>query len=427
MNTQLDLSIRGLIDPPSPEILATFSIDELVTEIKRAVVGPQTWSTNSAALPTLARQCVVTLPNVIRHEPQLLPGGRHLVFQTRTMTDPGTRTMTDLLECWQVSTGLCVWTFTHTGFRIARATFDVSWKGKATVALILLDRRSCIHLLVLQVNLESGQSRSLVDVPRTPVAMGCSHVHIEKDYIGYTLIYRPNSTWVTLLLNWRTQEYILLDSSRMQRNLAIIPGYIVQSYSGPRPNSVRFYAISSLARFWNPMSEFALGYPWPCLEPGTQPALVVPVPDPIETPIPQKSEHNYPHYPHVYLSITESLIRRDTYLLRVDDADLSVYSGNTRTISTYRISLNASATLTCTLLSTFAQPLNLSSIARTGYGLALDNELPAGTNEVLVVRQHADADDGKMVNISGAQNVHLGRNGALVALYDERALISYYL
>jgi hypothetical protein len=113
-----------------------FSPNELIGEVKRAVVGPLAWSPESATAPTLMRQFTIPFEvadgSQVRSYGELLRGGRYTVFRTHDFL-----TGNNLLECWELATGCRVWTCTRTGFIIVHTAFQVCRGSKAKVFLIL--------------------------------------------------------------------------------------------------------------------------------------------------------------------------------------------------------------------------------------------------------------------------------------------------
>jgi hypothetical protein len=76
-----NLETRVLMYMPKADILLALPTAYLIQEVKRAVIGPITWSRNCAALPALARQFVILL-QALEGDARagFLEDGRYIVF-----------------------------------------------------------------------------------------------------------------------------------------------------------------------------------------------------------------------------------------------------------------------------------------------------------------------------------------------------------
>ncbi|KAJ6566785.1 hypothetical protein B0H19DRAFT_713979 [Mycena capillaripes] len=310
---------------------------------------------------------------------------------------------TTRLECWEVATGRRVWTWSGTRFPVLQTMFDLRRDFKAT-AFVTDDE---YHLLILEADLKSGHSRELFKL--TSVRAYCLP-RIAGDYLGYNLRTDRDTVWKTLLINWRKKEYVIFESICREPDFSIIPGYILLS-DASKPGCVRIYSISSLQRLWRPVSQFNLQSV--SLELEITPKVILPAAGPAS---PLDETHAIEHKLH--MSISESVLRPNTYLLRVAQTGSVCYI---QTITTYRLShCGSTDTLQCTLLETFAQPKQLMAISRANYGLEDDE-----TNGVNVVLRQAD--QGRFIRLDGGRSARLTHNGGLVVLYDTYTTILYYL
>ncbi|KAJ7176110.1 hypothetical protein C8R43DRAFT_1118642 [Mycena crocata] len=183
------LAGQGRIDAPPDEMLQTLSITKLIDEVKRTMLGPRTWSPFSADPPTLLRRSIVPLHNVLGKDAEpveLLPGGRYIIY-VEPVPD---RHCGKSIACWDVWTGLCVWSWGRSDYSVAGVAFDIRSGSKAIVAFMCLYNSHC-GLVVLEANLATGQSTQL----------------LEPDFPSYEAL--GNSLF--FLVNWRTGDYIVLD------------------------------------------------------------------------------------------------------------------------------------------------------------------------------------------------------------------------
>ncbi|KAJ7609199.1 hypothetical protein DFH06DRAFT_1247481 [Mycena polygramma] len=411
------LSMRSLIDAPPQDTLINFSIDELIGEVKRTVVGPRTWSIHSPEAPTLLRQFTISMePDnaTLRRSlsiSELLPGGRYIVLITQDRLRHST------LECWDVATARCVWTWAVPNTMISLAKYDMYQPSKMTVFLTCkrsdqLGQRD-VDLWIHDVDLESGHAHQLLSLASAPVpVLSLVSSQIAGDYFGYDFTTR-SSHIATLIGNWRTQEYIIIQGLRTGLNtpgFSFLPGYILLSSASPP--SVRLYSLVSLQRLWRPLSDLDLVHP--ILELEITPTIVLPVLSTVHAVQPILVTR-------VTVFVNESPLHSDTHVLRVQRTDAE--SHGTRTISIYHISPCPSrGTLQCTLRSTFVESYALGESSAAGYGLD-----PGPDVVHIIYGIGRKAYKGKALPMDGTVRVGLSRNGGLLALYDSRAVVSYYL
>ncbi|KAJ7885154.1 hypothetical protein B0H14DRAFT_2699891 [Mycena olivaceomarginata] len=416
--------LRGLIDIPSDEVF-TLSTDELVAEVKRAVFGPRTWSSNSSTTPTLIRQFTVPLEGSRVVYESLLPGGRYIMVRKWD----GQTGLSNILECWNVSTGRLVWSWNRPDCGIREIAVDTRPGPKLTVALniIWLSRRPAyVEVLVLEVNLESGHSREIT-------RFSGEHFHqtqIADDYVCCGCSW--GDTRLPLLVDHRTEQYqyIAIEECVMTQpwNLHLVPSHIVLIHPESVPISVRVYAISSL---WRPLSEFNprnVRY-----ELALTPTALPVINDVI--PIGRGNRRKE------RVLLVESLLRRHTYLLRGFDM-FSLHQNphvpnNIRTISTQRLDFSEGQTPACTPVSTLVQSPFISEVeamnmyfSRAGY--AVDNVLSDGNcvyvNCGYVFQPEDCTARGIELDVGGprAHTAFLAQNGGLVVLHESGAEILYY-
>ncbi|KAJ7128363.1 hypothetical protein C8R44DRAFT_732700 [Mycena epipterygia] len=179
-----DLASRWLIDPPEDEILETLSTDELINEVKREVITLQ------------------ELPHG-----DFLPGGRHIVYYNRI--DAG-GAFCKGVECWEIRTGLRVWGWVLPDHIVHRARFDFRRGGSEAVVSLVNIRHAHNHIIILEVDLETGDSRDAFHLPID--ALFPPRVHISGDFIACeALVDRAGWPSIVALVNWRTGQFIVFD------------------------------------------------------------------------------------------------------------------------------------------------------------------------------------------------------------------------
>jgi hypothetical protein len=116
-----------MLDLHPDEDLSTYSTPDLIDEVKRIVMGPQTWSPASGSCkhsgPTLRRRSVIAFdyPRAGAHTVfSVLPGGRYFAMTDR-WNDSG---------IWEIATGRCLWTHPQ---HVSGCSFDMVDGGSAVV------------------------------------------------------------------------------------------------------------------------------------------------------------------------------------------------------------------------------------------------------------------------------------------------------
>ncbi|KAF8217776.1 hypothetical protein K438DRAFT_2006810 [Mycena galopus ATCC 62051] len=445
-----DLILRGLIDVSSDD-LSTLSTDELKAQVKHAVCGPRTWSPESPDAPTLIRQSTIALKDTHRViDAFLFPGG-HIIFQRAGVQAPDV----GLLECYDVSRGRRVWTWAPAGFQIIKTKFSLCLGSKLTVSLVLfpsaatapMSRRAAaeaasvtianlvasergdpipvpnniIHLLVLEVDLESGRSHEISQLQFSTAGMFINqdNMRFVEDYFGCILATRadPESRWL-LLVNQRTDQYIAFKCSINPADLFIVSGHIFLLTTSESV-SARLYSISSLQHLWRAISDFNVEKA--PAESELIPTAMFSLGDSL--PI----DHDKPHYRLVRSYLTESVLRRNTYLLRVFD---TVTYGrfqmkNTRMISTHRLDFSVFQMPQCIPLSTFTRSTDVSPLPVKRVSLAGYSVYSTSRVAIRILREEDGGE--KFINFSApAGTAFLQHNGALVVLQKTCAEILYY-
>ncbi|KAF7334238.1 hypothetical protein MSAN_02385100 [Mycena sanguinolenta] len=282
-----------------------------------------------------------------------------------------------------------------------------------------------VRLVILEVNLENGHSREILQFPSMRVeGLRLKNLQSAEGYLGCNMLAPGNdaldSRWIPFLVNLRTEQYILFDCELILPNdFHIISGYLLLVNSRSEPLSVRLYSIPSLGQLWRPLSDFNL-------ENATSESAIIPTATvPVTGGVGPRHAGNSDR---VYVNMAASLLRKKTYLLRVLDTIVHpLLSTNiVKATSIFRLDLSKQTPL-CTLLSTFTQSasgplLEVSPVSRAGFRI-----LGSSAQGVRVVR----LDDGEAAKFINCEGAHLGRiglphNGGLVLVYKKHAELLYY-
>ncbi|KAF7334233.1 F-box domain-containing protein [Mycena sanguinolenta] len=404
-----DLFLRGLIDTPSDEVSLSLSSDKLIAQVKRAVCGPRTWSPTSPTAPTLTHQFTIQLERPAFFS-SLLPGGRYIVFQRLQS-----------VECCKVSTGRRVWSWDRSDSQVLEMAFSACRGSRVTVFLTVWGPipPADVQLVILEVDLDDGHICEILQFPSMGVAgLRLKNLQSAEGYFGCVMLPPRNEASghrkLPFLINLHTEQYILLDYKLATKNdLHIIPGHILLIGPPWKPLSVRVYTILSLERFWRPLSDFNL-------ENTTSESMIASATVPLED-----TGDNARSTRQVEVFVTASLLRQNTYLLRVFDTGR--YTGTTiRTLSRHLLDLSKQ-TPQCTPISestqSMGEPMLVSAVSRAGYSVLSSSEVG--------FRMQQDDKQESFVNFETVQRrspsqVALPHNGGLVIVHETHAELLYY-
>ncbi|KAJ7853477.1 hypothetical protein B0H14DRAFT_3450161 [Mycena olivaceomarginata] len=316
----------------------------------------------------------------------------------------GQTRLSTILECWNVSAGRLVWSWSRPDSGIPEIAVDTRPGSKLTVALNI-NRLSSAYaeVLVLEVNLESGHSREI-----TRFSGKFYKTQIADDYVCCICWWKD--TRLSLLVDHRTEQYqyIAIEECAMTPpwNLHLVPGHIVLINPQLVPISNMTYELALTPTALFPVVGGA----------------------PISRCI--------PHYRKERVLLVKSLLRRHTYLLQGFNM-VSVHQdphvpNNIRTISTQRLDFSEGQTPACTPVSTLVQSPFIGDVgtmnmyfSRAGY--AVDGERSGGN--CVCVFQLEDWTEREFELDVGGHRVHhasLAHNGGLVVLHESGAEILYY-
>ncbi|KAJ6565171.1 hypothetical protein DFH09DRAFT_1363817 [Mycena vulgaris] len=409
------LASRGLVDPPLDDVLENMTTPALIDEVNRVVVGPRTWSPGSLDPPTVSRE--TTIPHGgMGMGGELLPGGRYILFYCGPWVNGR------WVECWEVYTGRRVWSYTQAGFCVWYAVFDFRGASKAVVALVMDSPEGRARQLILEVDLQTGGSRKLLGLCnelKNPhgLELSADCFVFEAGEWGYRFV---------LLANWRTGEYLIFRVNNYQRfTLALFPGHIIVAKT-PREvdgwettDCIHLCCIASLGGIWKPLSEIdttgwadttgILGVIWPLA---------------IDT------------FRVEELSVTESPLHDEIYQLRVR----GIRKNDTLELR-YHFTLS-SETLSSPLLPqptvTHLPPRPIRGrrwISRAGYSMYSTSTVVGSASAMMVYTPSADGAPGAREKLrqvpikdaDGLEQLNLTHSGAVLALYQSRVVVSYYV
>ncbi|KAJ7213463.1 hypothetical protein GGX14DRAFT_618716 [Mycena pura] len=240
-----DLSCRGLIYLPPPDVLSTYSTMQLVAEVKRIVVGPTTWLSHSDRQPTVRRQLHIPLGSDSL-APRMLPGGRHLLVERGVAR-----------ELWDITKSRRIWM--RNGVNSRRVAVESTY-GKEELTLALVISTMPMTLEVLRLNLDNDIMQHVVASHKLPSWFsGVLNAVIEGDFIALAV----NSLRI-LLLNWKESKCAILRGPfainltiHPLQSLHLIPGHLV-ALTAARSAKVLLYPITAFESQWLPMTPESL-------------------------------------------------------------------------------------------------------------------------------------------------------------------------
>ncbi|KAJ7478236.1 hypothetical protein FB451DRAFT_1241662 [Mycena latifolia] len=263
-----DLAWRSLINPPADD-WESLSTTELQEEVRRAVVGPRTWSAPSAMPPTLSRQIVVPFEGLQGLDNARLPGtddwlacGRYLSYRVFRSSNIGRNYIG--VHCWDVRAKQRVWAWEQPGYTVKSMTFDVLGGGLQAIVSLVCDVHElhATQLSILEVDFKTGGSCPALELPATP------GLRLGRPKISGEIVACRMSASSFLLGNWRTAEFIIFDAKNTEENeqppcnptIVLCPGHMILASprTGLAPDHLRLYSISSFCALWRPSSDFDL-------------------------------------------------------------------------------------------------------------------------------------------------------------------------
>ncbi|KAJ7288656.1 hypothetical protein C8J57DRAFT_1280964 [Mycena rebaudengoi] len=190
-----DLAARGLIDLPHDCPFREFSSAQLREEIKRIVLGPQTWSCPSRSSPIVSREFRIPGDSPPPRL-QLLLGGTHLIVEH-----------TSRIELWHIATSAVIWSCVHTeSFFWRRCVAELG--DKRFVILLSVDP----HVLrIIHIDLDTGHSAELFRIEPPQGAEFLNEPLLSGDFFLCELTWWYAQSYRLFMVgNWRTWTHTVL-------------------------------------------------------------------------------------------------------------------------------------------------------------------------------------------------------------------------
>ncbi|KAJ7214850.1 hypothetical protein GGX14DRAFT_443258 [Mycena pura] len=271
-----DLGARQMLDRAVDEVLEETSTETLISEAKRAVVGPHTWSKTSVSPPTILRQVTISFDADRTPYVEFLPGGRHIIFNTWYSENDLQGT---LVVLWDVHLAQQVWRQICLG-HVLSIKFD--FRAKYEVIICLLAQyvfpdhiRSIQNIImtasdtddhyisVLEVNISTGISRDLIHLSVDAISP-TSQLQISGDYVVWHSLVQLTETVrqsVVVLIKISIRKFIVLGTWDTKRTaVGLFPTHIIIGHplsGGSSAANLNLYAISSLVHLWRPFRKFS--------------------------------------------------------------------------------------------------------------------------------------------------------------------------
>ncbi|KAJ7089049.1 hypothetical protein C8R43DRAFT_1142211 [Mycena crocata] len=293
-----DLAFHGLIDLPPGETLQTYTVQDILDEVKRTVVGPKTWSpTCPSALPMEARKRILISPMIPNDGVRgitLLPGGKYLVLERFHPILS--------LEIWSLEWGSCVWLWQTPLIQHIAWSIDVCDGGMVAYVLVtgVLDP---VFTVITRVAFDSGEE-SRVFYRNIPEYFFASDPILLGDFFCRIPTQRPHSA-ALVLVNWRDDTYVALERDASHSTLldvALFPKHVLLASKRGHSVYLSVYCLDSAA-----------------MRSAARPLANIPIPDVLQT------THIAPDFSHrlrcgydpsaLRLSVHKSPLRRNTHIV----------------------------------------------------------------------------------------------------------------
>ncbi|KAJ7652411.1 hypothetical protein DFH06DRAFT_1206069 [Mycena polygramma] len=258
--------------PPPGETWDDLTTDALIQEVRRAADGPRTWSCGTDVAPTLISQTIVPVGD--GKFAGLLPGDTH-IFSCRGVLDFGS----SIIECFEVESGRRVWGWERAGFSILVMAIGFCGDVSNVMVALSLVAPGGYALLVLKVDLSTGKS---IDVLHIPLAAHPPRRHqFSGDFYVCSLYPMEGGANFLLLLNWRAEEFVLLDFTESDQG-GLLPGHLVTTSVPDRrrhpqpecPSEIKIHPLTAFKGIWLPLTQFDLSH---SMDLGWLPSARIPV------------------------------------------------------------------------------------------------------------------------------------------------------
>ncbi|KAF7342632.1 hypothetical protein MSAN_02020000 [Mycena sanguinolenta] len=308
-----DLSSRHFI--PHLDAIQDCTTAQLLAAAKWLVCGPETWTAQAHAPPTVSFSR--TFPP--GGEARLLPGGRHLaVLRSRN------------LYCQDVLTGRDIF------IRALEPLHTMSWEmemlddGHTAIFLFLHSPIGMApELSILRVDLTMGHSDQLFHLELNQNGGLYNSPIISGDFLALRLKANENQRMI-VVINWRELKYVQFNDSNFSEitfandRLVFLPGHIILVTAASKPPNEQLlvvYTLRSIASRWRPLEELQHNA-------GLPPEELLISPERISPMIFQRLVHNSRVLRvsqgarlHIGIMLHPNPIRRDAYKVVVYSSD----------------------------------------------------------------------------------------------------------
>ncbi|KAJ7198146.1 hypothetical protein GGX14DRAFT_573701 [Mycena pura] len=236
------LGQRLLLDLPPRDTLLTYSAEELIAEVKRVVIGPETWAANSPRPPTIHRQLHLPISKPgpgDNRPPILLTGGRSL------LVCHGSR-----CEIWNVAGAYREWARE----KIIRVDAQsLPNEDKIMISLECFTAPLRVRLEVLTLDLNTGCVNEVVSL-KLPVEIGQMDLPVVyEDFIAHRIHWDGDGGGI-LVINWRERSFVIIILPGSFTSHAFFRGHLLVPGNG----GVLVYSLASFQSLWRPLTRFVV-------------------------------------------------------------------------------------------------------------------------------------------------------------------------
>ncbi|KAJ7127275.1 hypothetical protein C8R43DRAFT_1028205 [Mycena crocata] len=243
-----DLQRRGLLYPPPDANFENCTVTELIEELKRAVCGPTTWSSNNSPPIQPRRQIIIPFAEQHISSVRILPGGRYLAAESSTS-----------IRVLDIGARRIAWAYQVPGRFLLQWSLDM--RPGAYDAVIAVSHPGFLpgdwSIRIVSANFRTGESGYLFQLALPGKATILS---ILGDFVA--VAYRGSSDGPGMLLvNWRTEQCVWLNAEFAKAQPILVPGHLVLTYESAARygmHALLVCTILSLARLWVPITSMRL-------------------------------------------------------------------------------------------------------------------------------------------------------------------------
>ncbi|KAJ7642549.1 hypothetical protein B0H17DRAFT_1104992 [Mycena rosella] len=238
------LHSRGLMDtPPGEELLQSSTLD-LIRDVKRLVLGPETWSPAWTEDPVLRRQTIPRDHDSVR----LVCGAKYFVLQ-----DPAGLTF------FHATSGKQLWKHTHPNIRAWALDGEATGPTLTLVLTSFFQLRGAVH--ILRVDLVRGESEVMTRFTPPPfVWLGGLRPGLVENFFALVVqtpaIARTGAA--VLFVDWRAEKYVFSNCGHGHPStLSLVPGHLIicrVDHETLTQQLLLVYTFESFAACWEPIN-----------------------------------------------------------------------------------------------------------------------------------------------------------------------------